>query len=119
MVVDTSPGGVTGLFARLAAEGLGQRLGQPVVVDNKPGASGNLAIDFVVRAPADGTTLMVGAAGNLVVKPFFERGLAFDPLADVVPVANLAETAHILVVPASLPAKDLAEFIAYARANPG
>jgi tripartite-type tricarboxylate transporter receptor subunit TctC len=119
LVVDTSPGGITDLLARLSAEGLAQKLGQAVVVDNKPGASGNVAIDFMLRSPGDGYTLMIGAAGNLVVKPFLEHALAFDPLNDLVPVFNVAEAAHILVVPASLPVRDVAEFIAYARANPG
>jgi tripartite-type tricarboxylate transporter receptor subunit TctC len=119
LVVDTSPGGITDLLARLSAEGLGQRLGQTVVVENKPGASGNVAIDFMLRAPGDGYTLMIGAAGNLVVKPFLEHSLAFDPLNDLVPVFNVAEAAHILVVPASLPVRDVFEFIAYAKANPG
>jgi tripartite-type tricarboxylate transporter receptor subunit TctC len=119
LVVDTSPGGITDLLARLSAEGLAQKLGQTVVVDNKPGASGNVAIDFMLRSPGDGYTLMIGAAGNLVVKPFLEHSLAFDPLNDLVPVFNVAEAAHILVVPASLPVRDVSEFIAYARANPG
>ena len=118
MVIDTSPGGVTDLFGRLMAEGLSQKLGQPVFVDNKPGASGNLAIDFLVRAPADGYTLMTASGGNMVVKPFLEKGLAFDVMNDVAPVFNIAETAHILVVPPTVPAKDIAGFIAYAKAQP-
>ncbi len=119
LVVDTSPGGITDLLARLSADGLSQRLGQAVVVENKPGASGNVAIDFVVRSPADGYTLMICAGGNLVVKPFLEHSLPFDPMNDLVPVFNVAEAPHILVVPAALPARDLAEFIAYAKAHPG
>src|SRR6266851_3179662 len=79
-VVDTSPGGLTDLLARLCADGLAQKLAQPVVVDNKPGASGNVATEFVVRSAPDGYTLMIGAGGNLVVKPFLEQALAFDPL---------------------------------------
>jgi tripartite-type tricarboxylate transporter receptor subunit TctC len=73
----------------------------------------------VVKSPADGHTLLIGAGGNLVIKPFLEHSLAFDPLVDLVPVFNVAEAPHILVVPNSIPVKDLAEFIAYARANPG
>jgi tripartite-type tricarboxylate transporter receptor subunit TctC len=118
MVIDTSPGGVTDLFGRLMAEGLAQKLGQPVVVDNRPGASGNLAIDFLVRAPADGYTLMTASGGGMVVKPFLEKGLTFDVMNDLAPVFNIAETAHILVVPPTVPAKDIAEFIAYAKAQP-
>ena len=117
LVIDTSPGGVTDLFGRLIAEGLSQKFPQGVFVDNKPGASGNLAIDYLVRAPADGYTLMIASGGGLVVKPFLEKGLTFDVMADLVPVFNFAQTPHILVVPAMVPAKDVAEFIAYAKAN--
>src|SRR6266705_2994991 len=80
LIVDTSPGGITDLLGRLSAEGLARKLGQSVVVENKPGASGNVAIDFVVRSPADGHTLMICAGGNLVVKPFLEHALSFDPM---------------------------------------
>jgi tripartite-type tricarboxylate transporter receptor subunit TctC len=119
LVVDTSPGGITDILARLSAEGLGQRLGQSIVVDNKPGASGNVATEFLVRSAPDGYTLMIGAAGNLAVKPFLEQSVPFDPLSDLAPVFNVAEAAHLLVVPASILARDLAQFIAYAKANPG
>jgi tripartite-type tricarboxylate transporter receptor subunit TctC len=118
MVIDTSPGGVTDLFGRLMAEGLSQKLGQPVFVDNKPGASGNVAIDFLVRSSPDGYTLMTASGGGMVVKPFLEKGLTFDVMNDLTPVFNIAETAHILVVPPTVPAKDIAEFIAYAKAQP-
>src|SRR5258706_5780212 len=118
LVIDTSPGGVTDLFGRLMAEGLSQKFSQTVFVDNKPGASGNLAIDFLVRAPADGYTLMIASGGGLVVKPFLEHGLTFDVMNDLAPVFNVAETAHILVVPPAVPAKDINEFIAYAKAQP-
>ena len=117
MVIDTSPGGVTDLFGRLMAEGLAQKLGQPVFVDNKPGASGNVAIDFLVRSSPDGYTLMTASGGGMVVKPFLEKGLTFDVMNDLAPVFNIAETAHILVVPPSVPAKDIGEFVAYAKAQ--
>ena len=119
LIVDTWPGGLTDLLGRLAAEALSQRVGQLVVVENKPGASGNVAADLLIRSPADGYTLMIAAAGNLAVKPFLERSVPFDPLADLVPVINVADAVHIFVVPASMEAKDLAQFIAYAKANPG
>src|SRR6266581_606893 len=95
MVVDTSPGGLTDILGRLAAEGLAQQLGRQVVVENKAGASGNVAIEYVVKSPADGYTLMICAGGNLVIKPFLEHSLVFDPLVDLVPVFNLAEAPHI------------------------
>jgi tripartite-type tricarboxylate transporter receptor subunit TctC len=119
MVVDTSPGGLTDILGRMAAEGLARELGRQVVVENKAGASGNVAIEFVVKSPPDGYTLMICAGGNLVIKPFLEHSLAFDPLSDLVPVFNVAEAPHILVVPGTLPVRDLSEFIAYARASPG
>src|ERR1700741_525038 len=117
LVIDTSPGGVTDLFGRLIAEGLSQKFPQGVFVDNKPGASGNLAIDFLVRAAPDGYTLMIASGGGIVVKPFLEKGLTFDVMSDLVPVFNFAQTPHILVVPQSVPAKDVAEFIAYAKTH--
>src|SRR5256885_6997498 len=119
LVIDTSPGGVTDLFGRLAAEALSAKLGQTVYVDNKPGASGNVAIDFLVRSVPDGYTLMIASGGGIVVKPFLERGLTFDVMNDLVPVFNFAEVAHILVVPATVAANDVAEFVALARAQPG
>src|SRR5438477_194741 len=90
LVIDTSPGGVTDLFGRLAAEALTAKLGQTVYVDNKPGASGNVAIDFLVRSAPDGYTLMIASGGGIVVKPFLERGLTFDVMNDLVPVVNFA-----------------------------
>jgi tripartite-type tricarboxylate transporter receptor subunit TctC len=119
MVVDTSPGGLTDILGRMAAEGLARELGRQVVIENKAGASGNVAIEFVMKSPPDGYTLMICAGSNLVIKPFLELSLAFDPLVDFIPVFNVAEAPHILVVPAALPVKDLADFIAYAKANPG
>jgi tripartite-type tricarboxylate transporter receptor subunit TctC len=119
MVVDTSPGGLTDILGRMTAEGLSRELGRQVVVENKAGAAGNMAIEYVMKSPADGYTLMICAGGNVVIKPFLDHSFAFDPLADLVPVFNVAEAPHILVVPDSVPAKNLAEFIEYAKANPG
>src|SRR5260221_10502429 len=115
LIIDTSPGGVTDLFGRMVAEGLSQKFPQGVFVENKPGASGNLAIDFLVRSAPDGYTLMIASGGGIVVKPFLEHGLTFDVMGDLVPVFNIAQTPHILVVPQSVPAKDMAEFIAFAK----
>lgn len=119
MVIDTSPGGITDILARIAADGLSRELNATVVVDNKPGASGDVAIDYMMKSAADGYTLMTCAGGNLVVKPFIDHAFEFDPLTDLVPVFNLAEAPHILVAPASLPVRTLADFIAYAKAHPG
>jgi tripartite-type tricarboxylate transporter receptor subunit TctC len=119
LVAGTAPGGITDTLARLSADGLSAKLGRPVVVENKAGATGNLAIEHVAKSPPDGHTLLLVAGGNVVITPFLYASLPFDPLNDIVPVFNIAGAPQLLVVPASLPVKDLAEFIALARANPG
>jgi len=118
LVAGTSPGGVTDLLARMASAGLAPMLGQNVVVDNRPGATGNVAIELVAKSPPDGHTLLMISGGNIVIAPYLYR-LPFDPINDLTPVFNMAEAPHLLVVPGSLPVKDLREFIAYAKANPG
>jgi tripartite-type tricarboxylate transporter receptor subunit TctC len=119
LVAGTAPGGITDTLARLSADGLSVKLGRPVVVENKAGATGNLAIEHVAKSPPDGATLLLVAGGNVVITPFLYSTLPFDPLNDIVPVFNIAGAPQLLVVPATLPVKDLAEFIALARANPG
>ncbi len=117
LVVDVPPGGSTDLLARIAAEGLSQKLGVAVVVENKPGATGGVATEFVVKSPADGYTLLMSA--SVLIRPFLERGSTFNPVTDIAPVFNVAEVSHVLVVPGSMPVKDLRGFIAYGKANPG
>ena len=119
LVAGTAPGGITDTLTRIAAEGLSSKLGRPVVVENKAGATGNLAIEHVAKSPPDGYTLLLVAGGNVVITPFLYASLPFDPLNDIVPVFNVAGAPQLLIVPASLPVKDLAEFIRLARANPG
>src|SRR5882762_9709513 len=119
VVAGTAPGGITDYLARMSAEGLSARLGRLVVVENKAGATGNLAIERVAKSPPDGYTLLLVAGGNVVITPFLYASLPFDPLNDIVPVFNIAGAPQLLVVPGALPVKDLAEFIALARAYPG
>lgn len=119
LVAGTAPGGITDTLTRIAAEGLSSKLGRPVVVENKAGATGNLAIEHVAKSPPDGYTLLLVAGGNVVITPFLYASLPFDPLNDIVPVFNVAGAPQLLIVPASLPVKDLADFVALARANPG
>src|SRR4249919_2622402 len=119
LVAGTAPGGITDFLARTSAEGLSARLGRQVVVENKAGATGNLAIEHVAKSAPDGYTLLIVAGGNVVITPFLYSSLPFDPLNDIVPVFNIAGAPQLLVVPGSLPVKDLAEFIALARAKPG
>src|SRR3989441_3766367 len=103
----------------MSAEGLAVQLGAQVVVENKAGATGNLAIEHVAKSAPDGYTLLLVAGGNVVISPFLYGSLPFDPLRDIVPVFNVAHAPQLLVVPGTLPVSDLREFIALARANPG
>ena len=119
MVAATSAGGITDYLARIAATELTTMLGQNVVVDNRPGATGNVAIELVAKSPPDGHTLLTVAAGNVVITPFLYRALPVDPVNDLAAVFNIAGAPQLLVVPGSLPAKDVREFIALARASPG
>src|SRR5258706_7320546 len=119
LVAGTAPGGITDYLARMSAEGLTARLGAQVVVENKAGATGNLAIEHVAKSAPDGYTLLLVAGGNVVITPFLYGSLPFDPLNDIVPVFNVAGAPQLLVVPGLLPVKDLRDFIALAEANPG
>ncbi|MEO6566541.1 MAG: tripartite tricarboxylate transporter substrate binding protein [Casimicrobiaceae bacterium] len=119
LIVGFPPGGGVDIVARQLAEKLGQVLGQPIVVENKAGAAGNLAMDFVAKARPDGYTLLMGNLGMLSANAALYSKLTFDPAKDFAPVARVVVTPLVVVVPASLPPKTLAEFIAYAKARPG
>lgn len=117
IVVIVAPGGSGDAVARMVGEGLGQRLGQPVVVENKPGAGGNLASQFVARAPADGYTLLLSANNHTVNTALFANpGYGVD---DFIPVSALMEGPSVIAVPASSKYKTLAELLADARRTPG
>lgn len=119
MVAATSPGGITDHLARVAATNLTSMLGQTVVVDNRPGATGTVAVDLVSKASPDGYTLLTVAGGNIVITPFLYRSLPVDPVNALAPVFNIAGAPQLLIVPGSLPVKDLREFVALAKASPG
>jgi tripartite-type tricarboxylate transporter receptor subunit TctC len=119
MVAATSAGGITDYLARVAATNLTSMLGQTVVVDNRPGATGTVAVDLVSKASPDGYTLLTVAGGNIVITPFLYRSLPVDPVNALTPVFNMAGAPQLLIVPGSLPVKDLREFIALAKASPG
>jgi tripartite-type tricarboxylate transporter receptor subunit TctC len=118
LVAATSAGGITDFLARLVAERLATVTGQPVVVENKPGATGNVAIEYVAKSAADGATLLVVAGGNIVIAPFLYRSLPVDPVSDLAPVFNIAEAPQLLIVPGALPVRDLRELIALAKSKP-
>jgi len=117
-IVPFPAGGSTDLIARLLGEWLAARLGQPVVIENKPGGGTNIAVQAIVNAPADGYTLLFAVATN-VINPSLYKSLPFDFQRDIAPVAGLAELPLVFDVTPALPASTVAEFIAYAKANPG
>jgi len=119
LVVPFAPGGQPDLVARALGEPLGQALGVPVVVENRPGAGGNIAADAVAKAPADGLTLLVGTNGPLAVSPALDRRLPYDPLRDFAPVTLVGTSPNLIAVHPSVGVATLQELVAKARAQPG
>ena len=119
LVVPFPPGGSTDILGRALAQGLAERLGQPIVVENRPGAGGSIGADLVAKAAPDGYTLLMGHIGTLAVNPALYPKLPYDPLTDFAPVSRMAIVPNVLVVNPTLPVKNTADLIAYARANPG
>lgn len=119
LVVPYAAGGSTDQLARAVAEQLGRALGQPVVVENKPGGNTIVAAEHVAKSPADGYTLFMGSSASLAVNPLLYSQLPYDPKADFVGISMLAASPLVLVVPQELPVKSVSEFIAYAKAKPG
>jgi tripartite-type tricarboxylate transporter receptor subunit TctC len=118
IVVGFAPGGGTDIAARLLGQWLSERLGQQFVVENRPGAGGNIGAEAVVRAPADGYTLLLALTANAVNMTLYEK-LNFNFLRDIVPVAGFSREANVLVVHPSVPPRTVPELIAFAKANPG
>ncbi|MFJ1253438.1 Bug family tripartite tricarboxylate transporter substrate binding protein [Cupriavidus sp. CuC1] len=118
LVVPFPPGGSTDTLARLLAEQLKDELGQTVVVENKAGAGGNIGGDAVAKAAPDGYTLLLAAAGPTVINPSLYARMSYDPLRDLAPVTMLAREHNLMVVNPSVPARNLKEFIAYAKSKP-
>ena len=118
ILVGFAAGGAFDIVARLIGQWLSDQFHQPVIVENRPGASSNLATEAVIRAPPDGYTLLLGGAVNAVNATFYEK-LSFNFISDVAPVAGVSRFPNVMTVGASFPAKTVPEFIAYAKANPG
>jgi tripartite-type tricarboxylate transporter receptor subunit TctC len=118
VIVTTSPGGITDIAVRILGAHITAKTGQPVVIDNRPGASGNIAMEAVARAAPDGYTLGFGNTGNITINPFLFPHMPFDPLNDLVPIGPIGTVPLFLVINGKMPVRTLAEFIAYAKANP-
>ena len=114
-----TPGGSTDILARAIGQELTRAWGQSVIVDNVPGAGGAIGADKVAKAPADGYTLLMGHIGTLAVNPSLYPKLPYNPLKDFAPVAGVARVPNVLVVHPSVPAKDVRELVALAKAKPG
>jgi tripartite-type tricarboxylate transporter receptor subunit TctC len=118
LMVGFPPGGGADIVARIVGQALSERLGQPIVIENRPGAAANLAAEAVVRAPPDGYTLLQIVAANATNTALYHN-LSFDFLRDIRPVASVSRGAFVMVVSPDFPAKTIPEFIAYGKANPG
>jgi len=119
LLVPFPPAGISDLSARLVAEALRARLGQPVIVENKPGANGVIGLKEMLKAEPDGYTLMIGNVGSVVISYAIDANAPFDPMRDMVPIAGMAEYATAMVVNNKLPAASVAEFVAHAKERPG
>jgi tripartite-type tricarboxylate transporter receptor subunit TctC len=119
LVVNFPPGGAADVIGRALAQQLSDSLKQQVVVENKPGANGNLGADVVAKSPNDGYTLLMSSGGAMTVNPFIYTKMPFDAEKDLVPVASVARVLVFLMTNPAVPVNNVAEFIAYAKANPG
>ena len=117
LIVGNAPGGGPDIAARLLGPWLSERLGQPAIIENRPGAGGNLATEAVVNAPADGHTLLLVSSSNAVNGSLYEK-LNYDFSRDIAPVASISRDPLFMLVHPSFPARTIPEFIAYAKANP-
>ena len=118
LIVTFPAGSAPDIIARLAGQHLSERLGQQFVIENKPGAGGNIATEYVVKAEPDGYTILMPVSTNAVNMALY-RNLNFDFVRDIAPIAGIAKTPFVVIVPASFPVKTLQEFITYLKANPG
>jgi tripartite-type tricarboxylate transporter receptor subunit TctC len=119
LIVNFPPGGAADVIGRAVAQALGESLKQQVVVENRPGANGNIGAEAVAKSPADGYTLLMSSGGAMTVNPFLYRQMPFDAEKDLTPVASVARVLVFLMAHPSVPASSVAEFVAYAKANPG
>jgi tripartite-type tricarboxylate transporter receptor subunit TctC len=118
IIVPYPPGGTSDILARAVGQKMSETYGQPVVVENKPGATGNIGADFVAKSPPDGYTLMLADIGSLAISPSVNTSLPFDPVKDFAPVAMVAYSPHLLAAHPSVPAANVRELVALLKAKP-
>jgi tripartite-type tricarboxylate transporter receptor subunit TctC len=119
LIVSAAPGGITDILCRIIADKVSTPIGQRIIVENKPGAGGNIAADFVAKSPPDGYTLVAVNIGTIAIHQWMYKELSFDPIKDFDPVSNVAEAPSIVAVYDKLPAATLKDFIDYGKKNPG
>ena len=119
IVVPFTPGGSTDILARAIGQKLSESWRQPVVVENRPGAGGAIGMELAAKAPADGTTMVMGHIGTLAANPALYRSLSYDPVRDFAPVTLVAMVPNVLVVGPAVPSRSVAEFVALAKSRPG
>jgi len=119
MIVPWAPGGTTDILGRVIAQKMSEKWGQPVLVENRGGAAGNIGGEAAVRAPADGYTLLLGTMSSHAMNQFLYATMSFDPVADVAPISLVANVATVLVVHPSLPVNSVNDLVALARSKPG
>jgi tripartite-type tricarboxylate transporter receptor subunit TctC len=119
MIVTAAGGGLTDVMTRSLADHVQRTLGQPMIVENRPGAGGATAVEYVARSPADGYTLVIVNVGNAAIAPWVSKALPYDPLKDLTGIAPVGEVPSLFAIHDKLPVKTLKEFLAYAKANPG
>ena len=118
IIVPVSAGGTTDIVARFAGQALSQELGQPVIIDNRPGAGGNIGAQAVARAPADGYTLVMGTVGTHAINPSLYKKMPYDHIKDFAPISRVTAVPNVLIANPSQPYKTVKELIAYGKANP-
>ena len=118
IIVPFSAGGTTDIVARFAGQALSQELGQPVIIDNRPGAGGNIGAQAVARAPADGYTLVMGTVGTHAINPSLYKKMPYDHIKDFAPISRVTAVPNVLIANPSQPYKTVKELIAYGKANP-
>lgn len=119
IIVGLSAGGPTDILSRIVGEALSRRLGQPVIVENRPGAGGDIGMEAVVHSPPDGYTLFMGTSGPMAINATLYGNLGFDPLKALTPIVGIASAPFVICVNPRVPVKSMKELVAYAKAHPG